>query len=120
VVKQRIGEIKPGSRTTGLAVDDLYISPFYRTAVDVDQRAGIAGGDLAAVVVKRMVAEKRFLDLDTLQYLAVLDPTQVLAREDPSARIVILVDALDEVRPAADQRSILDWLTSCPSLPGNV
>lgn len=120
VVKQRISELLPGARAVGLEVDDLHVSPFYRTAIEVDQEVGVAGGDLEAVVVKRMVAEKRFIEIDNLQYLALLDPAAVLEREEPAASIVIIVDALDEIRPSPEHRSLLDWLATCPKLPANV
>ena len=73
VVRQRVEELQADGRVVAVSVDDLYVSPFYRTAIDVDQEVGIVGGNLEAVVVKRMVAEKRFLEIENLQYLALLN-----------------------------------------------
>jgi len=37
--------------------------------------------------VTRMVAEKRFLEIENLQYLALLDPAKVMQKEDPTGKI---------------------------------
>ncbi|MGC9350136.1 MAG: HEAT repeat domain-containing protein [Anaerolineae bacterium] len=120
VVRQRIGELRSGGKVTGIRVEDLQVSPFYRTTLQVEQQIKIVAGDLEGLSVRRMVAEERFLELGNLQNLALLDPAEVLLKEDPTARIVILVDALDELRYYRGQDSVLDWLASCPELPSNV
>jgi acetyl esterase/lipase len=101
-------------------VEDLRVSPFYQTSVRVEQDVALVSGELQGLSVKRMVAEERFLELSNLQHLALLDPARVLGRDDPTARIVVLVDALDELRYTSGRDTILDWLVSCPELPQNV
>ena len=60
------------------------------------------------------------LELDTLGELALLGPAVVLARNDPDATIVVLVDALDEVIGVHGAPTVPDWLESGPELPPNV
>ncbi len=120
VVRQRVDELRAGGKATGICVEDLHVSPFYRTTLQVEQRVKVVAGDLEGLSVKRMVAEERFLELGNLQHLALLYPAQVLLKEHPTARIVILIDALDELRYYRGQDSVLDWLATCPELPSNV
>ena len=119
-VKQRVGEITGSGQVVGIRVEDLRISPFYKTALRVEQDAKIVVGDLEGLSIGHMVAEKRFLEPENLQYLALLDPANLLLKEDPNARIVILIDALDELRYNYKQNNILNWLAQCPELPSNV
>jgi WD40 repeat protein len=120
VVRQRVGEVAAGGRAVAIRVEDLEVSPFYETALHVEQEAGLVAGELAGIEAGRLVAEERFLELSNLQYLALLDPAELLLAEEPEARIVILVDALDELRYQRGDESALDWLAACPQLPANV
>jgi tetratricopeptide (TPR) repeat protein len=120
VVSQRAQEIQSGGKVVGISVEDLRVSPFYQTSVRVEQDVALVSGELEGLSVARMVVEERFLELSNLQHLALLDPARVLGRDDPAARIIILVDALDELRYTSGRHTILDWLVSCPELPQNV
>jgi hypothetical protein len=120
VVKMRIDELKAKGKVVGIRVEDLYVSPFYQTSLRVEQSIGNVAGELEGISAKRLVAEPRFLELENLQHLAILDPAKVLLKEKPEARIVILVDAVDELRYYRSGDTILDWLASCPELPENV
>jgi hypothetical protein len=46
VVKQRIDTLARGGRAVGISVDDLYVSPFYKTALRVEQHARVVAGEL--------------------------------------------------------------------------
>ena len=81
----------------------------------VDQDGGTVEGELVGLSVGTATLEPRLLELSNLQYLAILDPAAALAAEDPEARIVVLVDALDEIRHGLSGESILDWLATCPT-----
>jgi hypothetical protein len=120
VVRQHLGEVAPGGRAVGIKVEDLEVSPFYATALRVEQEAGLVAGELAGISAARLVAEERFLELANLQYLALLEPAALLLREEPDIRLVLVVDALDELRYQAGRESALDWLAACPELPANV
>ena len=120
VVRQRLGQVQAGGQVVGIQVEDLHVSPFYRTALRVEQEAGIVAGELVGLSVKSLVTEPRFLELGNLAHLALLDPAQALLQEDPTARIVVAVDALDELRYYQGQESLLSWLAACPELPPNL
>ena len=120
VVRQRVGEVVAGGQMTGIKVEDLAVSPFYATALRVEQDAELVAGALTGISATRLVAEERMLEVANLQYLALLAPASLLLREDPDARVVVLVDALDELRYHPGGETALDWLAACPELPANV
>jgi len=120
VVRQRVGEIGAGGMVTGIQVRDLAVSPFYQTALKVEQSVRLVAGELVGLSVNRLVAEERFLEIGNLQHLALLDPAQLLLEEDPGAQIVIVVNAVDELRYYPGRGSLLEWLIGCPELPANV
>ncbi|NTU48559.1 MAG: hypothetical protein HGA84_06085, partial [Syntrophobacteraceae bacterium] len=117
VVDQKIEELRTGGRAIGIRVEDLHVSPFYRTALMVRQQVKVLEGELEGLSAKRLVAEPRFLELDNLQHLALFCPAEALLREDSSARIVVLVDALDELRHFLGRDSLMSWLANCPIPP---
>ena len=121
VVRQRVGEVQAGGSVVGIAIEDLYVSPFYRTAqqMEVDQEVSKVGGTVTGVAIGRAVTNERLLERGNLQYLALLDPARALAL-DTTDRIVVLVDAIDELRDTVGQATILTWLAECPELPPNV
>jgi hypothetical protein len=119
VVEQRIARTGPGTAVVGVQIADLRVSPFYRTAIRVTQDVGGLAGSLAGIEIAQATVEPRLLELEVLQYLALLDPAAALAQRDPSARIVVVIDALDEVVRRSGV-SILDWLERGPELPENV
>jgi hypothetical protein len=119
-IEQRVQRAEPGSEVVGARIEDLSVSPFQRTAIRVTQEAGHLGTRMTGVDIANATVEPRVLDPSVLQYLALLDPAAVLAARDPGARIVILVDALDELSRFRGGMSILDWLERVPELPANV
>jgi hypothetical protein len=119
-VRQRVEAVLAGGRVMGLRIEDLQASPFHHTAVEVEQTASLVEGDIAAVEVGRMTTDPRLLTSDNLSHLALIAPAAALSASDPRARIVILVDALDEVADAEESDGLLAWLESGPELPSNV
>ena len=120
VVNLRTGQIAAGGRVVGIEADDLLASPFYQMSLQVQAHADVVEGDLIGISAGTVIPEPRLLELSNLQYLALLDPAQALAEQDPAARIVVLIDALDEIRWNLEGKSILDWLAACPPLPHNL
>ncbi|KPQ42318.1 MAG: hypothetical protein MPEBLZ_03142 [Candidatus Methanoperedens nitroreducens] len=120
VIEQRIDTLEAGGRVVGMTIEELQVSPFYETSLKVKQDVKIAAGDLKGISVSKIVAEERFLEVGNLQYLALLDPAEVLLKEKPNARIVILIDAMDELRYFPSRDNILRWLISCPLLSPNI
>jgi WD40 repeat protein len=121
VVRQEVGSVAAGGRAVGVHAKDLIASPFYATAIMVDQTVRELGGDLVGVEADRVVADPWLLEVETLQRLALVGPAGVLSDLDPDERVVVLVDAVDELRyrPGSSEGSILDWLATCP-LPPNL
>ena len=66
--------------------------------------------------VHKDIADLRFYR----DYLALLDPAALLLEQTPDERIVILVDALDELRYHPGKETLLKWLAACPELPSNL
>jgi WD40 repeat protein len=119
-VRQRMDEVGAGGRATGISLEELAVSPFRPTALRVEQDVGLVGGELEGISVHRLVAEERLLELPNLAELALFTPARALLEDEPDARVVILVDALDELRYHSSGTTALDWLASCPELPPNV
>jgi tetratricopeptide (TPR) repeat protein len=118
-VTQNVGQVE--GRVVGVRVGVLHISPFQHTAVQVEQHAGDVTGSVTGLEIDRMVADPRLNDLGTLQNLALLEPALRLAAEDPDGLVVVLIDALDELRyQYAGRGDILEWLAECPELPPNL
>jgi hypothetical protein len=120
VVNLRVGQVAAGGRAVGIQAEELRASPFYRISLHVQAEGEVVEGELVGLSVGTVVPEPRMDEVSNLQYLALLDPAAVLVDQDPEARIVVLVDALDEIRWGSSGESILDWLSTCPELPANV
>jgi hypothetical protein len=119
-VRLRIGDIPSSGTVIGIKARDFIVSPFYQATLAIDLQADNVAGTLIGIDVERMVTDPRLLTPDNLQFLALLDPARVLLNLDPTARIVILIDALDELHINSEQESIVKWLEHCPELPPNV
>ena len=123
-VEQRLGHVE-GQGVVGVEVERLIASPFHKTLIRVTQDIQTAGAPVAGIRIEEWVATPRLISLDDLQNLALLDPARAFARQRPDARIVILIDALDELRyqKPGEQRDqqpdegLLAWLESLPELP---
>src|SRR5262245_8889153 len=119
-VEQRVGEIEARGEVVGAEVKRILASPFYQKALEIRQRVGRNAGRTVGLKVEELVIETRQLDQSDLQNMALLDPARALLKRDPGAEIVVLIDALDEIRYHDVEDNILKWLTNCPELPSNV
>lgn len=117
-VEQQVGTADDG--VVGARIERLRASPFHQTVVRITQRVREAQGSLTGLSVGEWIADPRLIELDDLQELALLAPARILARLDPRARVVILVDALDELAFGEGEGNLLDWLANGPSMPENV
>ncbi|MCX4773798.1 hypothetical protein [Streptomyces sp. NBC_01285] len=124
VIKQHIDSVAAEGRAVGIRIEDLSVSPFHRTAtLEVEQRIVNVEGEAHAVQIGTARLEPRLLEPDNLAHLALIGPAQVLAAQDPEARIVILLDALDEIADddtTGPGKGLLNWLARSPELPANV
>jgi hypothetical protein len=120
IVEQHVGVIQPSGKVIGLMVQDLQVSPFYRTAKLVEQKAESVAGQMIGIVADRATLDPRLLEPLNLLHLALLDPAAALKKQQPKARLVVLVDALDELRYQGPGETLLSAMAGWPELPDNV
>jgi hypothetical protein len=119
-IVQRIGRVSEQAEVVGAEVKRLKASPFYQKLLEIEQQVREDQGKVVGLRVEELVVESRLLQAEDLLHLALIHPARALERTDPAKQIVILVDALDELRYHATPENILTWLTNCPELPENV
>ena len=66
------------------------------------------------------VVDAAYADPQALEPRALLGPARELAARDPGARIVILLDGVDELRLRDTSVDVLNWLADHTGLPDNV
>jgi hypothetical protein len=120
-VVQTIGAVDEQGEAVGAEIERLTASPFYQKVLQIEQQVRSSAGRVVGLRIEELNVESRLLTVEDLLDLALIAPARALQRADPSQRIVILIDALDEIRyHPGTESSILAWLTNCPDLPENV
>ena len=125
VVEQRIGTAT-NSEIVGAEIGKIFASPFYEKVIQIQQQVTQSKDtNITGVRIGEFYATERDLPIENLQFMALFDPAkamlkQVEAKEHPQRQIVVLVDALDELRYQDSGLSLLKWLTNCPELPANL
>jgi len=119
-VRQRIESLEQGGSAIGIRIDELKVSPFHNVALYVEQEIRRVKGEVTGLEIGRLVGDARLLDLADLESLALLTPAGMLRGIDPSGRIVILLDALDELRYNPAEQDILQMLRGLTELPENI
>lgn len=134
-VEQEVGEVAATGQVVGVKVERMLASPFYQKVLEVRQQIRQIRGRVTGFQISEYVVDPRLLSLSDLQEMALIYPARTLLTTSPAERIIILVDALDEIRyqtnalgreaalgtgREAGQRTLLDWLTSAPELPSNI
>jgi len=119
-VEQHIGQVAAKAEVVGAEVGRLVASPFYQKVLEIEQHVEANQGKVVGLRVEELVAEARLLPAEDLLQLALIHPAEALQRIDPTKKIVVLVDALDEIRYHPTPENILVWLTNCPELPENI
>jgi tetratricopeptide (TPR) repeat protein len=117
-VQQRIGVAN--ENVIGATIERIRASPFHQTVVQITQDIRRGQGSVTGLRIGEWIADPRLIEIDDLQQMALFAPARSLLRISPDARIVILVDALDELRFGEASGNLLEWLTNCPPLPENV
>lgn len=120
VVRQQAARVRPGGSVVGIRVDDLKLSPFRQTTLSVDQEVGELEGTLVGLTIGTLSVDERVLAPSVLQHLALIEPARLLATDRPEAQLVVLIDALDELRFQDTGEGVLGWLAACLELPPNV
>ena len=117
-VSQLVGT--SSGQITGVDVETLIASPFYSKAVEIIQEVKANQGNLTGIRVHKLVTDPNQISLLDLQRMVILAPALALQQEGHTEPIVILIDALDELRYRSLGDTVLNWLTQCPELPANV
>lgn len=119
-VVQRIGQVDDNGQVVGVRINELINSPFYHVAVRVEQEIARVRGNVTAIEIGRLVTSPRSLQMQDLQALGLLDPAWRLNETEPEERLVVLVDALDELRFSLAEPDILRALSELPEIPPNL
>lgn len=119
-IVQSLGTLAVEGEAIGAEVKRLTASPFYQRMLEIQQEVKVNHGRVVGLRVEELVVESRLIRTEELVHLALVAPAQALYRADPAKRIVILVDALDEIAYHETSENLLGWLTHCPELPENI
>jgi tetratricopeptide (TPR) repeat protein len=119
-VYQRLDDVGAGSKLVGAEIERVLSSPFRRSVVRVQQEVRHGAGTLTGLRIGELVSDPRLVPLADLQFMALIDPARALLGAEPDARLVLLLDGLDELRHRSPGANLLDWLATCPALPTNV
>ncbi len=126
VVEQRFGTAT-NSEIVGAEIGKMFASPFYEKVIQIQQQVTHSKDtNITGVRIGEFYATERDLPIDKLQFMALFDPAKAMLKQvqeavnHPQRQIVVLVDALDELRYQDSELSLLKWLTSCPELPANL
>jgi tetratricopeptide (TPR) repeat protein/ribosomal protein L37AE/L43A len=120
VIEQRIGEVSSSGEAIAADIDKVFSSPFYQMVVQIRQQIERNSGKVTGIHIGEWITDPRLIPLSTLQHMALLDPAKVMLKESPDKLLVILIDALDELRYRDPEQTLLSWLATCPELPTNV
>jgi hypothetical protein len=119
-IKMRIGKVMAGSQVIGAEVDRLLASPFKQTLLDIDMGIDETAGKTSGLKVKEWVSDQNLLNPTDLLNMALVDPVKAIPSGSRHGDIVVLVDALDEVRYHPQGGDLLHWLAQIPELPKNI
>lgn len=118
-VEQRLSRVNENAKVIGAEIQRLIASPFVSATIRITQELA-AAGNVTGLKIDEYVAEPRMSAVSDLQYLALIDPASAIASDQPGEQIVVLIDAIDELRYQPQEDSLLGWLENCPDLPANV
>jgi hypothetical protein len=119
-VAQRFSQTED-SEIVGAEIKKLIVSPFYETVVQIQQEVSRSkNSKVVGIRIDELYSNSRLIDPRDFQFMALFDPASTLLRQNSKQRIVVLVDALDELRYQKSELSLLEWLTHCPELPANL
>lgn len=126
IVEQRIGTAK-NSKVVGAEISKMFTSPFYEKVIQIQQQVTHSkDSETTGVRISELYATKYDLPIENLQFMALIDPAKAMMKKIDNAagqahrNIIVLVDALDELRYQDSESSLLKWLTNCPELPSNL
>ncbi|OYD91165.1 hypothetical protein CDG76_28355 [Nostoc sp. 'Peltigera membranacea cyanobiont' 210A] len=125
VVEQRISTATD-SNIVGAYINNMFASPFYKKVFQIKQQVTHSKDtNITGIHIDNFYPTERDLPPENLEFMALFDPAKAMMEqvengEHPQRQIVVLVDALDELRYQDSELSLLKWLTNCPELPANL
>jgi hypothetical protein len=126
VVEQRI-RTATNSYIVAAEIDKMFASPFYKKVIEIQQQVtSSTDSNIIGVHIEEVYRESRDLPLENLQFMALFDPAKARMKQVeeainyPQHQIVVLIDALDELRYRDTELTLLKWLADCPELPSNL
>ncbi len=118
-IRNRANRVAAGGQLVGVKVQQLLASPFFRVVIDISQHVQENQGSIIGLQVEHWVSDPHLLPIEDLAYMALIDPAAALLELQPQTQLVVMIDALDELRFHSGQEGLLQWLAACPDLPGN-
>lgn len=115
----QLGVVEPGADLALLDISRVLINPFTDLNLRLRTKAEQISGRLTVVKIGDVV-DAAYAAPQALEPPALLGPARKLASRDPDARIVILLDGVDELRLRDTSVDVLNWLADHPEFPGNV
>lgn len=119
-VSQRIGQVMDDGEVLGAEVRRLIASPFYQKILEIQQHVQMTSGQVIGLRIDELVVDPQLISEEDLFHLAIINPARVLERIAPGNRVVVLIDALDEIRYHQTTENVLTWLTHCQELPDSI
>lgn len=125
-VTQQIGQVANGAEVIGAEIRRLTASPFYQKILQIEQYVQSNQGKAVGLRIEELVIGEQSLTSADLLHLALILPARALMKinqkegKEKQEKIVILIDALDEIRYHQTAANVLAWLTNCPELPENI
>jgi len=117
---QEIGTLEATAEATGVKINRLVASPFTQTTIKISQKIREQKGKFTGLSIDKFDADPTQIDIDDLENLAFYRPCRSLKSNQPEKKIVICIDALDELRyHETSKDNIIDWLSTL-SIPDNV
>ncbi|WP_437663009.1 hypothetical protein [Sorangium sp. So ce1182] len=95
-VNQRVALLDEGATMVGARIQRLIAVPWSDSKLSVQQRVDQAKGAATGVHVEELVEDYHRIPLVTFREMALIAPLKRLKAEQPGARVVLWVDALDE------------------------
>ncbi len=118
-VETIVKRVESSGTVISARIKRIIASPFVQTILEVRTQVEETKGVVHGLEVGEWVDDPRLLSPGDLAELALFRPARTL-QENHGEPLVILIDALDELRYHSQPESLLDWLEGLGDLPENI
>jgi len=116
----QLGVVEHGTDLKLFDFGRVVINPFTELNIRLRAKATrISESNLTVVRIGEII-DAAYAAPQALEPSALLGPARELASRDPSARLVILLDGVDELQLRDTSVDVLNWLADHPEFPANV